>query len=213
MSGKKRNKFVDRPPSFVGDVVVGKDNRTWISVPDVNIKPRHNKKAALIWERLYTDNKGHLRCPAGSPLLEPQFSDQVRRGTNGKVWVAIDDRALTLRWKQTKRIKTKQLTLRVLMNNPRMMDMYMSVDVVKDTKPIYRVRPSGNIITVVDGEEIQSGTLKEAANNPSKFIGHYVEMIDTHGNIAPDEMQPTICTRGRLANNCITSESYLRVRV
>lgn len=46
------------------------------------------------------------------------------------------------------------------------------------------------------------------------FVGHHVEMLDASGKVAPDEMQPTICTsEGRLAFACITPESYLLVRL
>ena len=228
-------------PSVEGARSLGKDGRTYVArsaAPRPRSSDRRylehfakylqdgevsNKKISthatrnpLKWVRLYADDHHSLRCPQGSPLLEPVVEGEVAQGANRSVWIAHPDPKLKLRWKKTRRVNTKQVTLGSLADaDGRTVDVYAYTrDIVEDTVP-YRLRPTGNIVRVGKGGRVTTvATLRDAAARPAHFVGDFVQIQDASGHVMNDDdtPSPVICSGGRLAFNCITDESYLRIR-
>ena len=85
----------------------------------------HATRIPLKWVRLYADDHHSLRCPQGSPLLEPVVEGEVAQGANRSVWIAHPDPKLKLRWKKTRRVNTKHVTLSSLADaDGRTVDVY-----------------------------------------------------------------------------------------
>lgn len=188
-----------------GLVTVDRNGRSWIDEPTGQLQKAASEMAHRVLSRMpvfETVNK--KRNPTGSPREEPAYAEgHTKVGRDKNAWVVAPHKTLGKVWRRTERVATKPLTLSQLTQG-----------VTRHVFFPYQKR--GEFFTPRDATpmtplhvELDSSrkmTMAEAAKKQKTLAGRaYVVYKE-----AP-EMGLSICDGGRLANNCMTGETYVEV--